>query len=141
VPPTVTHPRFVAVDSRGREHEIDSRAWAPLVFDELVGWEEKHFLRMDAPSRDRAAAYLLEVVERARARWAAGDPEHRFDRYLGPLAAPFFLGHPERWVPGVRVPDQPFVALRLYKESWNVEERARGAGRVERNVAYEYRAR
>lgn len=139
VPAQVTHPRFIAVDAAGREHEIDHRAWSPIVFQELLGWEGRTFWRLDSAARDRAAAYLLGIVETARGRWAAGDPERRFDRYLGPLSAPFFLGHPDRWVPGMRVPGEPFVALRLYKESWNVEERRVDPGKVRRVLAYEYR--
>jgi hypothetical protein len=140
VPASVTHPRFLAVDALGREHEIDSRAWEPIVFQELVAWEEKNFMGLDAASRDRAAAYLLDLVERARTRWAAGTPDRHFDKYLGPLSAPFFLGHPRHWIAGVRVPDTRFVALRLYKETWNVEERQRDPSRVVRRLAYEYRA-
>lgn len=140
VPPTVTYPRFLAVDRSGREHEIDHRAWAPIVFQELMGWEGRNLMRLEPAARDRAAAYLLSVLERARNHWAAGAPEHRFDRILGPFSAPFFLGHPERWIPGVRVPAEPFVALRVYRESWDVEERRRDPSKVTRVLAYEYRA-
>jgi hypothetical protein len=140
VPTPVTHPRLLATDAEGREHEIDYRAWGPLEIDELIAWEEKNFSALDLGSQNRVAAYLLGIIERARQRWAAGDPERHFDRYLGPLSAPFFLGHPERWVPGVRVPEQPLVGLRLYKETWSVEERRRDPGDVSRKLVYEYRA-
>lgn len=139
VPEVVTHPRFMAVDGAGREHDIDHRAWSPIVFQELLGWEGRGFMRLEPATRDRAAAYLLGVVENARARWAAGKPDRPFERWLGPFSAPFFLGHPDRWTPGVNVPDQPFVALRLYRESWNVEERHLDPSRVKRVLAYEYR--
>ena len=136
-----THPRFLAVDVAGAEHEIDYRAWAPLEFDELIAWEEKNFPRMGQDSRDRVAAYLLAIAERARVAWSAGRPDMRFERFLGPLSAPFFLGHPQRWVAGSRVPQLPFVGLRLYHESWDVEERARDPGKVDRRLVYEYRPR
>jgi hypothetical protein len=139
VPTPVTHPRFVAVDAEGREHEIDYRAWGPIEFDEFIGWEGKSFHRLDRASQDRVASYLLGIIEGNRRRWAAGQPERYFDRYLGPLSAPFFLGHPERWIAGVRVPENPFVGLRLYKETWSVEERRRDPGKVTRKLAYEYR--
>ena len=139
VPTPVTQPRFLAFDAEGRENEIDYRAWGPLEFDELIGWEEKNFLRLDRGSQDRVASYLLGIIERARQRWSAGEPERHFDRYLGPFSAPFFLGHPERWIAGVQVPAKPFVGLRLYKESWSVEERRRDPGKVTRKLVYEYR--
>ena len=139
MPDTITHPRFKAVDSRGREHEIDHRAYAPIVFQELMGWEGGKFWRLDPAARDRAAAHLLSVVENARARWAAGDRSTPFDRYLGPLAAPFFLGHPDRWSDGA-VPEAAFVGLRIYHETWNVEERWKDPSRVDRVLLYEYRA-
>ena len=60
--------------------------------------------------------------------------------YLGPFSAPFFLGHPERWIPGVQVPGKPFVDLRLYTETWSVEERWHDPRKVTRKLAYEYRA-
>lgn len=140
VPALVTQPRIVALDTEGREHEIDYRAWGPIEFDEFIAWEEKNFSRLDRASQERVASYLLGIVERARQRWAAGDPELHFERYLGPLSAPLFLGHPERWIAGVHVPQKPLVGLRLYKESWNVEERRRDPAKVTRRLAYEYRA-
>jgi len=139
VPTPVTHPRFLAVDADGREHEIDYRAWAPIEFDEFIGWEEKNFHRLDRESQDRVASYVLGIIERNRQRWAAGKPERHFDRYLGPFSAPFFLGHPDRWIAGARVPEKPFVGLRLYKETWSVEERRRDPAKVTRALAYEYR--
>ena len=139
-PSTVTQPRIVAVDAAGREHEIDHRAWGPLVFQELNGWHDKHFFRLDPAARDRAAAYLLGVVEGNRRRWAAGDPAPYWTRYLGPLSAPLFLGHPSHWAPGERVPREAFVGLRHYRETWDVEERLRDPSRVTRVLRYEYRA-
>jgi hypothetical protein len=140
VPVPVTHPRFLAVDAEGREHEIDYRAWGPIEFDEFIGWEDKNFFRLNQESRDRAASYLLGIIEGNRQRWAAGEPEPYFNRYLGPFSAPFFLGHPDRWGRGEQVPRKPFVALRLYKETWSVEERARDPRSVARTLVYEYRA-
>jgi hypothetical protein len=139
VPPTVTHPRFVALDADGREYPIDYRAWAPLEFDELMGWLGKYFSSLDRDAQDRVGAYLLGIIERNREEWSAGKPVLYFERYLGPLSAPFFLGHPEHWTQGAGVPAQPFRGLRLYNESWNVEERWRDPAKVVRELAYEYR--
>jgi hypothetical protein len=136
-PSTITQPRIVAVDTDGVEHEIDHRAWGPLVFQELNGWHDKHFFRLDPAARERAAAYLLGVVEGNRKRWAAGNPEPYWTRYLGPLSAPLFLGHPSHW--DASVPQKPFVGLRHYRETWDVEERLRDPKRVTRVLRYEFR--
>lgn len=139
VPPTVTHPRIVAIDGEGQEYPIDYRAWAPIEIDELLGWEGKYFFGLDRAAQDRVGAYLLGIVERNREQWSAGKPVPYFERYLGPLSTPFFLGHPEHWTIGAGVPAQPFRGLRLYHELWNVEERWRDPGKVVRQLAYEYR--
>lgn len=138
-PTTITQPRVVAVDVDGKEHEIDHRAWGPIVFQELNGWHDKYFFRLEPAARERAAAYLLGVVEGNRKRWAAGKPEPYWTRYLGPLSAPLFLGHPNHW--DERVPAKPFVGLRHYRETWDVDERLRDPSRVTRVLRYEYLAR
>jgi hypothetical protein len=38
------------------------------------------------------------------------------------------------------VPGKPFVGLRLYRETWSVEERQRDPRSVTRKLVYEYRA-
>lgn len=141
VPQLVDHPRIVAVDGNGNEHDIDYRAWAPLEFDELIGWTEKNFSALDPTQRDRVAGYLLSIVETARIRWLAGNADMRFERYLGVFSAPFFLGHPDRWTSPAKVPVSPFVGLRLYRERWNIDERANDPSRVVRVLAYEYKTR
>jgi hypothetical protein len=138
-PSTITQPRVVAVDRDGVEHEIDHRAWGPIVFQELNGWHDKHFFRLEPAARERAAAYLLGVVEGNRQRWAAGTPEPYWTRYLGALSAPLFLGHPSHWDAGV--PQKAFVGLRHYRETWDVNERLRDPRRVTRVLRYEYLAR
>jgi hypothetical protein len=140
VPDPVTQPRIVALGADGLEHEIDHRAWAPLVFQEVTGWHGKHLVRMDSRTRDGAFAHLLGVVEGNRRRWAEGRPEPWFTRYLGPFSAPFFLGHPDRWDEPAAVPRTTFVGLRLYRETWSVEERRLDPSKVRRTLAYEYRA-
>lgn len=136
---TVTQPRVVAVGADGVEYPIDYRAWGPYVYEELLGWEDKHFARLDRAAQDRVGAFLLQLIENNRAQWAAGKPVLHFERYLGSLSAPLFLGHPEHWTKGAEVPPVPFRGLRIYKESWNVEERWRDPSKVSRRLTYEYR--
>src|SRR5579862_8392684 len=132
-------PRIVAIDAQGNEYQIDYRAWEPLDFDELTAWKEEYFPQLDRASQDRVAAYLLGIVERAREQWAAGERVRDFDRYFGPLSVPLFLGHPAYWETQAGVPKAPFVGLRFYEETWEVEERARDPSKVTRALVYEYR--
>jgi hypothetical protein len=85
------------------------------------------------------AAYLLGIIENNREHWSTEKPVLHFERYLGPLSAPLFLGHPEHWTQGAGVPGRPFRGLRLYMETWNVEERWREPSKVTRQLSYEYR--
>lgn len=137
VGPIVTSSRIVAVDSSGTEHAIDARAWQPLVYDELSPWVHLRLPTLPPETQGRAARFLLHHVERERRRAVAGQGVGYFDRFLGPLAAPYFVLHPRTW------PDQagslPFVALRVYHESWNVRVRAADPRALSRLLVYEYR--
>ena len=135
----VSMPRIMAVDSRGEEHNIDYRSWNPYEFQELIAWKDENFRRLDRASQDHAAAFLLDLIERSRSAWAAGAPIRYLDKYLGPFSAPLFLGHPAYWGPPAGVPREPFVGLRIYTETWDVEERARDPSKVTRKLDYEYR--
>lgn len=137
-PPVVTHTRLVAADATGAEHAVDYRAWQPLSFDELVPWIDQEFPRLTPRQQDDAAAYLLTKAEEARARALAGGSPGDLDRWLGPLAATYFLQHPKPWSDPANVPDRPFTRLRIYRESWNLEERAAGGPLTSRTLVYEY---
>jgi hypothetical protein len=134
-----TQRRVVALDADGREYPIDYRAWEPLPADELRAWIGINFFALDRAAQDRVAAYLLGIIEHNREQWLTGKPVLHFERYLGILSAPLFLGHPEHWTQGAGVPSQPFHGLRLYVETWNVEERWQDPSKVTRQLAYEYR--
>jgi hypothetical protein len=139
LPPSVTHPRLVALDLAGREHAVDYRAWQPLGFDELMSWLDTGFPRLSAEQADRTAADLLDRAERARGRARSGQGPGSFDRILGPATAPYFLLHPRIWSRPEDVPVGPFVGLRLYRETWDLRQRQRGAGPAARLLVFEYR--
>ena len=134
-PETMTQVRVVALDALGREHEIDFRAWRPLDFGELFSWLQGPFQRLAPAERDAAFAYLLYRVEAARQRAL----EHGLSGqgWLGPLETPSFVLHPRRWKGPDTTPREPFVGLRLYRETWSPEMRARD-GSVARKLALEY---
>lgn len=136
VPETVTHPRLMAIDATGAEHDIDYRAWSPLSSDELLSWVDADLMTLRAHDRDAAASFLLRTAEHARAGAASGAGVRRPGLLPEAVGAPFFLLHPARWTATGRIPAQPFTALRFYRESWNVEARARG-GPVRRVLVYE----
>jgi hypothetical protein len=129
--------RIVAVDEDGIEQGIDYRAWQPMAFDELVPWMHRSFPRLPRASQDRLVAYLLEKAESARRRASTGEGVGYLQRFLGPLAAPEFDLHPRSWSAPGQVPPRPFVALRVYRETWNQEERRRDPTRVTRQLVYE----
>lgn len=136
--PEVSTHRIVGVDAGGTEHGIDYRAWQPVGFDELQPWIIFRFPQLSPGAQDRAAAWLLDQAERARFRAREGGGVGYFERFLGPLTAPYFMQHPKTWRGPESVPAQSFVGLRIYKETWNLMERRRDPGRFERVRLYEY---
>jgi hypothetical protein len=131
--------RVVGVDEEGVEHGIDYRAWQPMAFDELMPWMHRTFPRLPRASQDRVASYLLGKAEAARRRVRAGGSAGYLHRYLGPVAAPEFDLHPRPWSSRNAVPASPLVSLRVYRETWNQEERRRDPAHVTRRLVHEYR--
>lgn len=138
-PASATHSRLVTVDVSGIEHNIDYRAWQPLVSDELLAWFDAKLLLLDTSAQELVCNYLLDLVETSRMNARLGKGVGYFNRYFGPLTAPYFLLHPALWAAPDRVPAAPFVGLRLYRETWNLEQRQQDPGRVTRNLVYDYR--
>ena len=130
--------RLLAVDDRGREYPVDDRAVEPFAYEELMAWMRRHFLDLDSAARDSAAAFLLERLNTARNRVAAGSSPGSQGRRLGPLRAPFHTLHPGLWNGPADVPAAPFVALRVQGETWDLLERARDSSRVARRLIYQY---
>jgi hypothetical protein len=129
--------RIVGVDEDGVERAIDYRAWQPMAFDELMPWMHRTFPRLPRASQDRVVAHLLEKAEAARGKARAGGSPGYLDRFLGPLAAPEFDLHPRPWSRPEAVPPRRFVSLRVYRETWNQEERRRDPSRMRRLLLYE----
>jgi len=130
--------RIVGVDANGNEHEIDYRAWNPLSLEELYAWLNRHFFRMDAVSQDRVASYLLQLSNHARERAISQGGLHFPNRWLGPLTAPTHMLHPAIWSHADGVPHNPFIGLRIYQESWDLEVGASAPAKSQRVLAYEY---
>ena len=139
--PTARHARLMVVDEAGQEHRVDARAWQPFVSDELIAFVNGRMLALPAADRDQVAEALLQIVEGAIVRIRAGGRAGYFDRFLGPLTAPYFLLHPAWWNGPDDLPALRLVAFRLYRESWTLEARRRNPDAVDRALVFEYRRR
>jgi hypothetical protein len=131
--------RLLAVDDAEREYPVDYRAVEPFAIEELMAWMRSYFLKLPAGEQDSVAGFLLRRLNVARARVLAGSEPGTQERWLGPLRAPFHTLHPRQWTSVSSVPATPFVALRMYGETWDLEERAVDPTRVTRTRLYEYR--
>ena len=131
--------RIMGVDISGNEFDIDYRAWRPVALEELLSWIKLHFARLDPAARDRVGAYLLgrSNLARDQALSSAGLPYP--NRWFGPLTAPTHMLHPAIWSHPENVPHNSFVELRVYEETWNLEERSHDPQKVTRVLVFDYR--
>jgi hypothetical protein len=132
-------PRIVGFDASGKEYDIDYRAWQPLSLEELLSWVRLSFAGLDPAARDRVGRYLLERSNRAREQALSPAGLTFANRWLGPLTAPTHMLHPAIWSHPESVPHNSFIGLRIYDESWDLEERSRDPQKVTRVLTYEYR--
>lgn len=132
-------PRALVVDRAGGEHDVDYRAWRPLVVEELLAWMRSRMLTLPRADQDRAAEHLLMLVERTIEDLRRGDSLDWRSGWWGPLNAPYFLLHPVLWRSAADAPAERLIGIRLYLERWNLEERLRDPSAVQRTLLYEYR--
>jgi hypothetical protein len=137
-PPDASHVRLAVVDSAGVEHPIDARALGTMSYPEVAGWVDGPFRSLDDRQRAATFSWILQRVEQSRQVRIRDGRFPRAAAPLGPLTAPWFLIMPRFW-DGDGVPMRPLVALRLYRDRWNLEERAANPSAVRRELLYEYR--
>lgn len=130
--------RIVGVDANGNEYDIDYRAWHPLSLEELYTWMGRHFFKMGPVSQDHVASYLLQVANHGRERALSQGSLGLSNPWLGPLTAPTHVLHPAIWSHADAVPRNPFVGLRIYQESWDLETSESAPTKNMRALAYEY---
>ena len=121
------------VDPRGDEWPVDPLAWTPLHASVVHIWLNRHAAGLTAPERAVVLGFLLAKAEAARQRLRAGEPIG-FERRLGPdFSAPYW------WLlPRVRrVPEEPFVGLRVYRACRVPLEAVRDPARVTRTLVAE----
>ena len=131
-------PRIVGVDSGDKEYDIDYRAWRPLGLEELESWIRLDFARLDPVARERVGAYLLARANRAREQALSPTGLPYANRWFGPLTAPTHMLHPAIWSHQENVPRHPFVELKIYGETWDLEERRRDPKNVTRVLVFDY---
>ena len=137
MPEVLTYPRVMVVDSLGAEYDVDYRAFEPLMFMEIRHWLWSDIPRLPPDQQRVAALSLLAMANAAREHALTGRPLGTRGRWLGPLATPGFLLHPDQWSDPSRIPPLPFVALRVYTYTWHLEARARGDMRMQRRLLYD----
>lgn len=119
-------PRLVGVDASGREHTLDTRAYEPLEFNELIG-----FLNNIPEARqEELYKFLLQRAQEGVALARAGRPIGTFSRFLGPLSAPTFQVDQTPWKNPENVPRE-LVELRLYVVFWRVSGNAARTEKLE----------
>lgn len=131
-------PRIVGVDADGVEHGIDYRAWQPLSLEELNSWLNLHFFKLNVAAQDRIGRYFLDRANVAREQALSPSGLAYPNRWLGPFTAPTHMLHPAVWAHAGNVPKTSFVKIRIYNESWSLEERQHNPSAITRVLAYEY---
>ncbi len=132
-------PRIIGVDAGGSEYNIDYRAWRPLALEELLSWIKLNFARLDPAARDQVGAYLLGRANHAREQALSPSGLPYPNRLFGPLTAPTHMLHPAIWSRPESVPLNAFVELRIYEDTWNIEERRLDPQKVDRVLIFDYR--
>lgn len=125
------------VDADGRAYPADHRIWQPLAPEELYTWLQRYFAALDDAGRINLARFMVARAEAARVRLQRGEPVGTNGWVLGPLAAPYHFQARVQWRSPSHVPPTPFVGVRVWEVSWNVEERLADPRRVVRRLLVE----
>lgn len=133
----VGHARVFGVGTDGREYVVDSRAWHPLQWEELIAWLDLRFTTLTAAERNEASRWLLDRANAGRVQARDGRRVGYLHRFLGPLTAPEHMLHPTVWSQPEDAPVEPFVGVRVVREWWNVDK---GRSELVREVLHEFPA-
>jgi hypothetical protein len=127
-----------AVNTDGNLYEIDVRALEPFNPVELFTWLSVSFPSLPDEQKDQAAAYLLRLAEEGRQRSIRGERIGRFDRYLGPLAAPTHFLFRKTWDGKFVQSPTSFIGIRIYQDKWDIERRHTDPSVFEHEPLYEF---
>lgn len=126
--------RFFALDSRGREWDVDPSAWSPAHMVTMQFYFRDTFPKLGPADRRDLGRFLMQRAEAGRQ--AIRDSRHfGNERLLGPFAAP-------DWALTARYRDaspEPYVGIRVVREFWRPIDRLRDPKAFTRLVKLEYR--
>ncbi|SRR5581483_240283 len=135
---------FEVSDASGRWQRLDPRVWQPASDNEVLdGWLAWHLddLRSDPSKRAEFFRFVLDRAEKARLRVRRGEEAGVNGWLLRWMAAPYAFQRRALWTSPQNVPSASFTAVRLIRETWQVEARYRNEAAIQREVIGEYRAR
>jgi hypothetical protein len=130
--------RVVGVTADGGEHLIDYRAFEPLNAHELGAWMLTKFALLTREQQDRVGVYLFRLINTAREKTIAGNRPGYLRRYLGPFVAPAHVLYAPGWSAPGDAPSERFVAIRWYREVWNLDVRYKDPTKVSLVLLYQY---
>ena len=136
VPHSTLHLR--AYDRSGVEYELDARALEPFNPIELYTWLSVTFPRLPAAQQDEAAGHLLLLANASRRRVLEGGSIGIFARYFGSAAAPTHFLFTRKWDGRAALPKESFLGLRIYEDSWDIEQRYRDPHAFQRRLLYQF---
>ena len=139
VGPALPFSWLYAVTGDGAEYRIDPRALEPLSMAELLTWIDYRLPEIPRAQQRRVGALLLDKANSGRLAVIEGRPPGYIWRVVGPFRAPHHLLYRPLWTEPRDVPEAPFVAIRWYSETWNIDQRLLDPGVVTRTLGFEYR--
>jgi len=141
-PKTITNYDFEVTTADGRIVRVDPAVWQPASDNEILdGWIAWHIDETTPSEREALGQFVLERAERVRQSIQRGSKGGVNGWLLGRFAAPYLFGRRTVWRSRADVPDSPFVAVRLVRETWDVRERYQDESRVAREIVYEFRGK
>lgn len=127
------------VTENGGEYPVDPRSLEPISMSELLAWFDYRLAETPLEQQRRIGTLVLEKANEGRSAVRAGREPGYLSRFVGPFGAPRHLLFRPQWTRPTDVPDTPFIAVRWYRESWNIDLRRTQPGAVIRTLGFEYR--
>ncbi|HYS52292.1 MAG TPA: hypothetical protein VER58_00845 [Thermoanaerobaculia bacterium] len=127
---------LVGVDATGREWDLDPMTWSPVFPLVLQEWFNEIFPQLTDQGKRRAERFLYSKAEEARRERVAGRRIGN-ERILGPFTAS------DWWIyrRTAATSPQPFVAIRVYRDSWRPYERLEDSRKFKRKLIAQYDSR
>jgi hypothetical protein len=123
----------------GRIYEIDPRILQPMQAEEFGAWMLPRIEHLSLQQRDELLRFVLVRANEQRTLFLHGEfPPN--DRYLGEASAPAHFRMRRIWRTPADVPARPFVGVKVWKLSWNTEQRRLDDAAVVRTLLADFRS-